>query len=279
MKVTQVKSPVISSSDYYPFGAVSQSYSRENSVPNKRLYQGKEYQDDLSLNLYDFHWRQYDPWGVFTTTQDPRSEKFYNLSPYCWAGGNPLKFVDPDGREIIISGTAEFQKKTLAALQRLTSDKLAIGKNGSLVVTRASGDIKDKKYGTGLIRSLSGTGKNDHVHKISSAFSNGSSPTDKEGASTPGKGSGTKIGFNPNDKTGGYDVKGNAARPPEVGLAHELIHSGHANSGTIDNAKMPNATDPDTGKKGELDKEEVNTRKEENIIRKEQGVELRKIPN
>jgi RHS repeat-associated protein len=96
-----MKSPVVESQNFYPFGALSQSYSRENSLENNRLYQGKEYQKDLSLNLYDFEWRQYDPWSVRTTTMDPHAEMFYPLSPYSWAGNNPLLFVDPDGRTIV----------------------------------------------------------------------------------------------------------------------------------------------------------------------------------
>jgi len=98
-----VKSPVIQSDDYYPFGDPFNSYSRENSVANKRLYQGKEYRDDLSLNIYDSDWRQYDPWGVRTTTMDPHAEKYFTQSPYSWSANNPIKFIDPDGRDWYLS--------------------------------------------------------------------------------------------------------------------------------------------------------------------------------
>ena len=91
------------SDNYYPFGATFNSYSRENSVANKRLYQGKEYQNDLSLNIYDSEWRQYDPWGVFTTTMDPHAEKYFSISPYSWSAGNPVKFIDPDGRDYYLN--------------------------------------------------------------------------------------------------------------------------------------------------------------------------------
>jgi hypothetical protein len=40
--VTQIKSPVVETTDYYPFGLTFNSYSRESSVPNKFLYNGKE---------------------------------------------------------------------------------------------------------------------------------------------------------------------------------------------------------------------------------------------
>ena len=36
--VEHVKSPVMSSQDYYPFGLTFNSYQRENSINNKYLY-------------------------------------------------------------------------------------------------------------------------------------------------------------------------------------------------------------------------------------------------
>ena len=36
-----------------------------------------------------------------TSTMDPLAEKYYSLSPYTWCAGNPVKFVDQDGRIII----------------------------------------------------------------------------------------------------------------------------------------------------------------------------------
>lgn len=35
------------------------------------------------------------------TTMDPHAENYYNLSPYCYCGGNPVNAIDPDGELII----------------------------------------------------------------------------------------------------------------------------------------------------------------------------------
>jgi RHS repeat-associated protein len=64
---------------------------------NKYLYQGKEFLDDLNLNIYDFHARGYDPVLGRTWQIDPGSESYYPMSPYSWVMNNPLKFVDPTG--------------------------------------------------------------------------------------------------------------------------------------------------------------------------------------
>ena len=142
-----VKSPVIQSQDYYPYGAVSNSYTRENATPNKYLYQGKESQDDLSLNLYDFHWRQYDPWSPRTTTIDPKAEKFYHLSPYSWASGNPNKYIDPDGREIVGTDGKPVTYQTV-------NGQTIWSKNASADVQRVGNSLMQTKTGTGRLDAL-----------------------------------------------------------------------------------------------------------------------------
>jgi len=81
-KVEHIKSPVISSQDYFPFGLTFNSYQRENSLSNQYQYNGKEMQSALSLGWLDYGARMYQPdigrWGVM----DPKSEKYANYTPY-----------------------------------------------------------------------------------------------------------------------------------------------------------------------------------------------------
>jgi len=97
--VTLDKGPVIAQTDYDPFGLTFNEFVRENAVTNNFLYNGKELQNDFELNWNDFGARMQDPaigrWGVV----DSKAEKYADLSPYTYALNNPLKYVDPDGKD------------------------------------------------------------------------------------------------------------------------------------------------------------------------------------
>ncbi len=103
---------IVQHNDYYAFGAVYQQ-SADRVLNNAYLYQGKELQDGLGLDLYDFHARQYDPLLGRMTSVDPMAASWDGMSPYVGMANNPVSYVDPDGRNpiligMMIGGTAGF---------------------------------------------------------------------------------------------------------------------------------------------------------------------------
>ncbi len=95
--ITIEHSPVLQQDDYYPFGLTFNSYQRENSLEQKYLYNGKELQNELDLQLYDYVTRKYDPaLGRFLSI-DPASDNYQSWTPYHYVMNNPIKFVDPTG--------------------------------------------------------------------------------------------------------------------------------------------------------------------------------------
>ncbi len=82
---------------YYPFGLTAEKYSANS---NQYKYNGKELQEDLGLNWYDYGARFYDPTIGRWHSIDPMAEKYVNLAPYNYCANNPLRFFDPDGMRI-----------------------------------------------------------------------------------------------------------------------------------------------------------------------------------
>jgi RHS repeat-associated protein len=100
-RVEHIKSPVVQLEDYYPFGLTFNSYSRENTTPQDYKYNGKELQDELGLGWLDYDARFYDPVIGKWLSIDPSADKYPEWSPYNYSFNNPIRFVDPDGKDPI----------------------------------------------------------------------------------------------------------------------------------------------------------------------------------
>ena len=62
-------------------------------------YNGKEFIEAHGLDEYYSYFRNYYPAIMRTTTIDPHAENYYGISPYAWAGNNPIRHIDPDGMD------------------------------------------------------------------------------------------------------------------------------------------------------------------------------------
>ena len=85
-------------SHYYPFGLEQNGNWYATVTPdNNKLYNGKEFNREGDINLYDYQRRWYDPALARWTTVDPVASAYRSWSPYHYTHNNPLKYVDPDG--------------------------------------------------------------------------------------------------------------------------------------------------------------------------------------
>ncbi|MDY3525979.1 type IV secretion protein Rhs [Riemerella anatipestifer] len=85
--------------EYIAFGEV---LFDEHKVSRRMpyLFNGKEL--DSETGLYYYGARYYDPKTSIWLNVDPLAEKYPFTSPYTYTNNNPIMFVDPDGKDIII---------------------------------------------------------------------------------------------------------------------------------------------------------------------------------
>ncbi len=84
-------SELLSTHDYYPFGM------EWNAGSYQYTYNGKERNDELGLDLFDFGARMYDPVIGNWLHVDPMSGSMVNWTPYNYAFRNPVLYTDPSG--------------------------------------------------------------------------------------------------------------------------------------------------------------------------------------
>jgi RHS repeat-associated protein len=76
-----------------------QNPSQAQAILNKSLFNGKELQNDLNLELYDYNYRYYDPQIGRFISQDALVDKYAYMTPYQFAGNQVPNAIDLDGLE------------------------------------------------------------------------------------------------------------------------------------------------------------------------------------
>jgi len=115
---------ILDESHYYPFGLKHSVYTPNtlkdftmddtpggpgtpvliNVLTTEYMYKynGKEFQDELGLGVYDYGARMYMPDLGRWNGIDNKAEKFSPVSPYVYAANNPIIFIDIDGNDLIL---------------------------------------------------------------------------------------------------------------------------------------------------------------------------------
>lgn len=169
---------IMEENHYYPFGLKHDSYNTnrlgyssytdEDEITSYVLdeqpkfvgdgtynykYNGKEYEDELGKNTYAYGWRDYDPAIGRFNKVDRFAEKYYDKTPYSYAGNNPIYFIDVQGDSLDIGGNMKNSFKDISSLlpkkyqNRLSYDdngKVSFNTDGLKTKTDKDGNISFK---------------------------------------------------------------------------------------------------------------------------------------
>ncbi len=128
---------IIEQNDYYPFGTRHPNGLAQFS-DNRWRFSGKEEQDAFGIAYSDFGARFYD--RTAWTSIDPMAEKYYAVSPYAYCSNNPIRFVDPSGKNPFVLGGAAAAAFDFAAIS------LGIITTGIILKKSADGHIRFKNW-------------------------------------------------------------------------------------------------------------------------------------
>ena len=95
---TSAEPTIVSLSDYYPYGMTELQRSW-NAGDYRFGYTGHEKENDLAEGVYTTEYRLLDTRLGRWMSVDPLFAKYADMSSYNYCMGNPMRMMDPDGRD------------------------------------------------------------------------------------------------------------------------------------------------------------------------------------
>ena len=92
---------------------------------------GKEKEEETGYGYFGARYMDHELMTMWLSV-DPLADKYPNISPYAYCAWNPVKLVDPDGKEVDVSQLpSEYQKRLMSCLSAITGLALSV-KDGKI---------------------------------------------------------------------------------------------------------------------------------------------------
>ena len=266
MSIYEFKILVFEQGFHPPFSPAKPAQKQaENGLFLGRKFTGKELDEETGYGYFGARYMDHELMMGWLSV-DPMSDKYPNISPYAYCAWNPVKLVDPDGREIWIIGDDgnKYQYKN----GKLYNQDGSKYKGNDDYSTKVAIDLR-KNLG-GVKKEIKEMIKSDKVITITNNKDYSDDGKNSicmldEDAATNGSGSGSIIYYNREIKS-----TSDGERYNFIGLAHELGHALDGMKGIIDDTLV----DSDEYAKI-IPKSEINAVKFENKARSYWDIELR----
>ncbi len=225
---------------YLPYGEpyVNQRISGYNE---RFTFTGKERDEETGYGYFGARYMDHELMTMWLSV-DPMADKYPSISPYAYCNWNPVKLVDPDGREIHIVGDEKYRAQVYSLLNTLAESGLA----GKYLVYHA---LKDKKRTFTFIQP---NGNDDYMKNA--PFQNGQN------------GEKTALIFDAN-QSGKYDAANGVEKNSLTVMAHELAHFVFPQEGTLLTEE---------GYRSNIPAGEPKAVQWENLVRNDLGMAMRK---
>ena len=191
------------------------------------------------------------------TTRDPLCEEYYDISPYVYCANNPMRYVDPDGRKIVVGsfwgrvaaffGADNFESQVQTQIEQL--------KETDEDVKNMIEDMEDSELEVKIVPT------NNRKETSKNA-------TEKNYPNAEVK-QGSTIYYDVNSKSNHL-----GPRPPIIGLAHELGHADDYINGRGVNWNKKETTKEKKDAKQQAENHAIEI---ENKVRKAMGEPLRPL--
>ena len=104
--ITDRNADIVAEYQYAPYGELI--YSQQSGYDERYKFTGKERDGETGYDYFGarYFWSALGHW----LSVDPLADKYPGISPYAYCAWNPIKYVDPDGRELVVSFCTDANK-------------------------------------------------------------------------------------------------------------------------------------------------------------------------